>query len=141
MAVGIFEGYLFKATTSGNVFPNEYIAFNTWKTTPNQREEIKAYRDENTRNLTRITASGKKSVFSFETRDNLTLADKMAIQSFFTSNESDASQRKISLTYWNDEENDYKQGEFYRPNITFQIKRVDGSDILYMKVKIELIEY
>ena len=55
-----FEGYLFKKTVTQGTstidvpFPNRYIALDTWSSTPNQREEIKAYRDDNTRDLTRV---------------------------------------------------------------------------------------
>mgnify|MGYP003571472550 CR=1 FL=1 len=136
-----FQGYLFKATDSNQIFPMKYIAYNTWKSTPNQREEIKAYRDDNTRNLTRVTASGTKSVFQFDTRDTITLDEKMEIQAFFTDNESVALERKINITYWNDEENAYKTGAFYRPDIVFQIKHIEGNNIIYSKATIKLIEY
>lgn len=136
-----FQGYLFKATGASAAFPMKYIDETTWESTPNQREELKAYRDDNTRDLTRVTAAGRKTAISFETRSGLHKADKEAIQSYFTSNESDATQRRISLTYWNDEENNYKQGDFYRPNLTFKIKKITGNDIIYDKVKIDLVEY
>ena len=134
-----FNGYLLK---SGNdILPHKYIQLNTWESTPNQREEIKAYRDDNTRNLKRYTAPGKKTAFSFTTIDNLTLAEKEEIQSFFTSHETDSLQRKISLTYWNDEENKYKTAYFYRPNMNFPIKKISGTDITYGELKFEFVEY
>jgi hypothetical protein len=117
-----FEGYLLK---SGNdIFPHKYIEFSSWDSTPNQREEIKAYRDDNTRNLTRVTAAGRKTAIAFKTRDNLTLAEKQEIQNFFTSHETNAAERKIPLTFWNDESNSYMTGDFYRPNIKFPIKTI-----------------
>lgn len=136
-----FKGYLLKAVATNTIFPHQYMALNTWKSTPNQREEIKAYRDENTRDLTRVTAQGRKSVFSFETRENLTLEEKMEIQSFFTSAESDTDQRAIELQFWNDEDNDYDTGTFYRPNCQFPIKLIRDDNIVYGKIKIEGIEY
>lgn len=138
-----FEGYLFKyyGASNSNAFPLQYINESTWDSTPNQREEIKAYRDDNTRDLTRVTAAGRKTIFSFETREGLHLADKQAIQSYFTSHETDADQRKIRLTYWNDEENAYKSGYFYRPNMNFKIKQIKDSDIIYDSLKFEFVEY
>lgn len=136
-----WAGYFLKATANGAIFPNEYINYNSWDSNPNNREEVKAYRDENTRDLTRVTAAGKKSALQFQTRDNLHLIDKIAVQTFFTSAESDASQRKISLQYWNDEENTYKTGVFYRANTHFKIKKVTADDIVYQPVTIDLIEY
>lgn len=142
-----FQGYLFKKTvkvgqSSVSVpFPNQYIALDTWESTPNQREEIKAYRDDNTRDLTRVTAQGKKSTFKFKTRKYLRLADKQAIQKFFTDSEVDANQRKIQLTYWNDESNSYKTGYFYRPNMQFKIYKITQNDIIYDELSFEFIEY
>ncbi len=134
-----FEGYLFK---SGNdIFPHEYIAYETYSTLPNSREEIKAYRDDNTRDLTRITASGTKSSFSFNTRPNLHLADVEKILEFFTSHESSALERKINLTYWNNESLEYKTSDFYRADITFDIKQITDSDIIYKEATISLVEY
>lgn len=134
-----FSGYLLK---SGNdIFPHKYIKLESWDSTPNQREEIKAYRDDNTRNLTRVTASGKKTVFSFATISGLTLSQKQEIQTFFTSHETDSLQRKINLTYWNDEENTYKTGTFYRPNMNFPIKKITSNDIVYGELKFEFVEY
>jgi len=148
-----FEGYLLKAYDENNnlvAFPNKYINESSYRTTPNQREEIKAYRNENTRNLTRVTASGKKTSIEFETRPNLHLSDKKKIQKFFTDNiypntqqsaSESASQRRIKLKYWNDESNSYKDGVFYRTDIQFTIKKITDDDIIYEAVKIELVEY
>lgn len=142
-----WQGYLIKKTvtvgtsTVDVVFPDKYIALESWESTPNQREEIKAYRDDNTRDLTRITAQGKKSVFKFKTRNYLHLAEKQEIQNFFTSSESDPNQRKIYLTIWNEENNDYMSAYFYRPNMKFQIYKITNTDIIYKEFQFELIEY
>lgn len=138
-----FQGYLLKALKNNVVFPHQYIAFKTWKSTPNQREELKAYRDDNTRNLTRITAAGKKSVFSFTIRGPIHLEDKIIIQDWFYNNEetADHEQRKIHLSYWNDEINNYKPGWFYRPNLTFPIIRIEDDDIIYDEIQLDFVEY
>ena len=146
-----WQGYLFKKTEQVGTtvvdvkFPDKYIALESWDSTPNQREEIKAYRDDNTRNLTRITAQGKKSTFSFKTRKYLHLAEKMEIQKFFTDGEQqtggDPNQRKIQLTYWNEEDNAYKTSYFYRPNMKFKIYKISNDDIIYDEMSFELIEY
>lgn len=147
-----FAGYLLKYTytpTGGTAtdvfFPHKYIQLQSWKSTPNQREEIRAYRDENTRNLTRVTASGRKSVFSFKTRPNLHLAEKQEIQDFFTQGESrtggNADERKIRLTFWNEESNSYQSGWFYRPNMEFPIIKITDSDIIYGVLDFSFVEY
>lgn len=140
-----FAGYLFASCDVNfkikQIFPNKYIQYNSWSSTPNQREEIKAYRDDNTRNLTRITAAGKKSVFSFKVRSPLHLEDKIEIQNFFTSAEIDPEQRKVNLIFWDDENNTYKTGSFYRPNMQFPIMKITEDDIIYGELTIECIEY
>jgi hypothetical protein len=142
-----WQGYLIKktvtvgTTTVDVFFPDRYIALESYDCTPNQREEIKAYRDDNTRNLTRITAQGKKTKITFKTRKHLHLAEKMEIQNFFTSSESDPDQRKIYLTVWNDETNDYFSAYFYRPNMKYPIYKISDTDIIYNEFQFELIEY
>lgn len=141
MSASDWKGYFFKATATNQIFPNEYINWASYSSSPNHREEIKAYRDENTRDLTRITAAGRKTSIQFTTRPKLHLADKIAIQTFFTSAESDADQRKINLQFWNDEENIYKTGDFYRPNLDFKIRMITDDDIIYESLTIDLVEY
>lgn len=136
-----FRGYLLKATKTDEVFPLEYIVWEGYKSTPNQREEIKAYRDENSRNLHRITAKGKKTRIDFTIRHNLHLADKKKIQKWFTDAESVSAERKINLEYWNDEDNKYETGDFYRPDIEFTIKEVLENDLIYKELPITLVEY
>jgi len=136
-----WKGYLLKATATGKKFPDKYIALESYSSEPNHREEIKAYRDDNTRNLTRVTAQGTKSSISFTTRDGLHLAEKQEIQKFFTDAESIALERKIHLEYWNDESNSYRTGDFYRPDIKFEMKKISDDDIVYKAITISLIEY
>ena len=139
-----FRGYLLKAVRTNAIFPLKYINYASWSSTPKQREEIKAYRDDNTRNLTRVTADGMKSVFAFETRAGLHLEDKMLIQKFFTDAEDGSEahhQRKVQLEYWNEETNQYETSYFYRPDIQFSIKRIDENDIIYDSLKFDFVEY
>lgn len=136
-----WRGYLLKATATGRIFPNKYIAEESYSSEPNHREEIKAYRDDNTRDLTRVTAEGTKTSITFTTRGNLHLAEKQEIQDFFTSAESIALERKINLEYWNDESNSYQTADFYRPDIKFQMRKISNDDIIYKEITIDLIEY
>lgn len=140
-----FRGYLYKSVKTGQPFPNQYIQFNTFKTTPNQREEIKAYRDDNTRDLTRITAEGKKSTFKHKTRKSLHLNDIIAIQQWFDGAEESTAeaheQRKVELEYWDNENFVYKSGYFYRPNLEFPIIRIEEDDIIYDDYELKFIEY
>lgn len=140
-----FAGYLIGQSKNGvlSKLPLEYIELGSYDSTPNQREEIKAERDDNTRDLIRVTAGGRKSAIHFKTRPNLTLDEKIAFTTWFTSRESNTDERKINLTFWNDEENAYKTGDFYRPNMKFPILRIEEStnNIIYDSLEIDLIEY
>ena len=140
-----FEGYLVASVNnSGNViapFPSEYMAFESYTSAPNQREEIKAYRDDNTRELFRITAEGMKSKIEFKTVKTLHLRDKQAIQSWISGATVDVHQRKVHIKFWDDENNQYKTGYFYIPNMNFPIKRITENDIIYGEIDITFIEY
>ena len=134
-----FRGYLLRSDSG--VFPHEYINYESWDSTPKQREEIKAYRDENTRDLTRITAAGRKSVFQFNTRPKLHLADIERILHWFYDAETNHDQRMMWLEYWNEEDIAYKTGYFYRPDTKFPIKQITGNDIIYRETTINFVEY
>lgn len=136
-----FRGFLLRGDKTNTLFPHQYINLESWNATPKQREEIKAYRDDNTRDLTRITAIGRKSKFTFNTRPNLHLADREAIKKWLDDNISDADQRKIRVTYWDDENCKYDGGEFYIPDITYTIKQISKDDIIYNEMKFTFIEY
>lgn len=136
-----FKGYLLRAVRTDTIFPNDYILYSSWKSTPNQREEIKAYRDDNTRELYRVTAEGQKSVFQFDTIDGLSLQDKINIQNFFTSAEINTKERKVQLEFWNEENNQYSIGYFYRPNMEFTIQNISEDDITYSSLTFEFVEY
>ena len=71
-----FLGYLLKC---GNNTDNSFIEMSTYDSAPNQREEIKAVRDENTRDLLRVTADGMKTAIKFTTIP-MNLADKIKMQ-------------------------------------------------------------
>lgn len=143
-----FEGYLLK---SGNdVLDNKFIDWASYDSSPKQREEIKAERDDNTRDLIRVTAPGMKTAIHFKTRDGLHLADKTAFMNWLSNHYIDATQRRISpLTYWNDESGAYETstaspnggGGFYVSNFKFPIKHITDDDIIYGSVDIDLIEY
>lgn len=139
--MAVFEGYLLKAVATNRVFPHQYIVFGTWETTPNQREEIKAYREENSRDLHRFTAEGRKSTLKFDIRPNLHLADIEAIDNWFKSAESNADERKIEVRFWDDDRHMYRNIVCYQPNPKFKIKRITDNDIIYDGRTIELIEY
>ena len=124
----------------GTIFPHKYIQISTYQTTPSQRQDLDSYQDSKG-NLHRTVVPHDRSKIVFKTMDNLKLAEKQEIQAFFNGAMTNARERKITLAYWNDEDNMYKTGSFYIPDVTYPIKRIMGNDIVYGSVEYHLIEY
>ena len=130
-----YRGYLIKF---GNLaFPNSY--FLEYSSVPDQRMETDAERD-NTGYLYRTTLPDGKTSITFSTHI-LDLDEKINMQQVFQSGVINFTQRKYQVTYWNDETNSYDTGEFYMPDIKYQIMDADETTIRYNPITIELIEY
>lgn len=132
-----FQGWMLKF--GSKVLLNKFLAYNDYTATPNQRSEVEAYRDLNNL-LHRSTSPNFKTKIDFNTRP-MWLPDKIEMQSVFASGLIDRVQRKYKVTYWDDEQNTYKSGVFYMPDIEYKPIRVVGNNILYNKIRIALIEY
>lgn len=130
-----FKGWMIKV--GDRIFPNEYIAINTYNSSPNQRTDQDSYTDGNGM-LQRNILPHTRTKVTFSTPDEMHLEDKIIMQSFFNRDET-------TLTYWNDETNSYREGKFYIADPNFPIKRIidenDNSDIIYGVINLEIIEY
>ena len=122
-------------------FPMTYVAKGGYTCNPNQREEIKAYRDENTRNLTRVTATGHKTSIKLKMLGGLNNAQRKEIRDWFLSHETNANQRKINLWYYDTDTEGYGSGSFYRANIEFTALYVTETDVIWDAFEIELVQY
>lgn len=130
-----YKGYLLKF---GNTeFPNNYFA--EYSSTPDQRMDNDAERDDNG-SLQRSTLPTGKTSITFSTHI-LHLNEKINMQNIINSAIVNTAQRKCYVTYWNDETNSYDIGYFYIPDIEFSVMDADETDILYNPISIELIEY
>lgn len=138
----MFEGWLIKF---GNVvLPNSYLLADGWESTPNQRMESDAYRDANML-LHRETSENFKTTLTLKIKD-MTLEEMSAFKNVIglaTLPESSRRERRVAVTYWNDETLNYCTGEMYMPDITYSIHYVneDECDIEYNSFTLELIEY
>ncbi len=139
---GNFEGWLIKF---GNVqLPNSFLLADGWESTPNQRIEVSAYRDANVY-LHRETSSNYKTKLKLNIRE-MSLIERIAFDnviSLATLSVNDKKQRKVSVTYWNDETLDYSEGAFYITDTTYSHHRVDEEkkDIEYNPFTMTLVEY
>jgi hypothetical protein len=134
-----FEGYLIKFIKSGEIFPTELIALESYKSTPLQRTEIKAYRDSDNY-LRRITSPNFKSKLEFTTI-RLNLAQMRIIRKRLNSAFQNSQQRKLKIKYWDDELLCYREMTAYIPDITYQYKKISSDNIEYMPVSFTFIEY
>lgn len=130
-----YKGYLLKF---GNTeFPNNYFA--EYSSTPDQRMDNDAERDDNG-SLQRSTLPTGKTSITFSTHI-LHLSEKINMQNIINSAIVNTAQRKCYVTYWNDETNSYDSGYFYIPDIEFSVTDASKTDIRYNPISIELIEY
>ena len=74
-----FDNWLIRFVKTGELFPHELIQKDTYQSTPLQRTEIKAYRD-NDNYLHRVTSPNYKTKIEFQTY-KLSLAQLSEIQS------------------------------------------------------------
>ena len=122
-----YNGYLLKF--GNNIMPNKYIT--AFSSTPNQRLETSAERDQNG-TLQRATLPNYKTKISFSTH---------ILQSIINLSMANKLQRKCRVTYWNDETNSYYTSYFYIPDIEYTVMDAEKNDITYQPITVELIEY
>lgn len=138
MAATEWQGYLLKFGTVE--VPLSYIKNEGNTQIPNQREEIKAERDDYTRKLTRVTADGMitKQVFQFR---EMSYKKVKALQNVMKQGLVDAKQRRYNVTYWNLENMQYESGDIYIPDIEYKIARADENDLIIGEFSMTLIGY
>lgn len=125
-----YKGYLIK--TKHGIVPNKYLI--NYSSIPDQEQDINSYTDGN--GLThRTILPHTKSNITFATKPCMDLYEKIEFMQHFP------SRTKVVLTYWNDQINDYKEGNFYIPPISYTVKDADSKTISYDSIPMELIEY
>lgn len=135
-----FIGYLIKVGGSnGTELPMKYIKLDGYNITPNQRMESSAKRAV-TGELVRTTVAHTASKIEFTT-PVLTNSDVDAMMTLFKNNWTSVSERKLKLYYYDMESDSYKEGDFYMPDIKFQIDHIDGNVIYYKDIRVAFIEY
>lgn len=134
-----FDGYLLKL--SGDTLPLKYIYKESYKVTPNRRQDLDPKRDE-TGKLHRNTLSHTASTIEFTTKP-MWNNEMAALMSFIRSRYTNTSEKKVSVKYYCPDTNSYKTGNFYVPDLEFSMNYVDSKKnmILYNSMTIEFIEY
>lgn len=119
--------------------PNKYITSDGYVTTPNQRTELEAYRDADIK-LHRVTSP------NFKTSIQLTLCpmsetEKKEVQSIIENGMINTVERKVDVTYRNEEINSYSEGYFYISDVTYSLIGRYGGENWYKSVTYQLTEY
>ena len=137
-----FKGYLIKlGGENGTPLPLKYMRYETYKITPNQRMDYNSTRDSlGVLHRTVVSHTATKIEFNMPRMDNWAVEDFMRlIRKYWTS----TAERKITLYYYDMENNSYKSGTFYMPDIDFTISNVDEYNgiINYAETRVAFIEY
>lgn len=136
-----FNGYLIKVGESGVEIPVRYIASESYKTTPQQRMEDDAYRD-NTGYLHRVTVPNTPVKIEFNTVP-LYNDDMDALSDILSNAFEVVSERKLKVDFYDTFSHSYKTGYCYVPDIDYTILNIDveNNRILYDGVRIAFIGY
>lgn len=133
-----YKGYLvmFGSLQLPNYFLKAYTS------TPNQRIEKKAWRD-NTEYLQRVTSPNYKTTLNLELMP-MSQAQRDLFDSIKSSGLIDSDQRKYEVTYWNMETSLYASGEFYIPDTQYTLSHIadnDTGEMYYEGFTLEMIQY
>ena len=143
MSASAFQGWLLRNPTTQAEFPHKLIAKDTYQSTPLQRIELKAYRDNNVL-LHRVVSPNYKTKIEFSTIDKLTLAQLQEIHDFLASVNLKKNERKIKLEYWDDELLQYRtMNAVYQTDTTYPVSTISKikRTIKYRAIKFTFIEY
>lgn len=139
MSATDFQGWLIKFPKTNQLFPHELIDKDNYKSTPLQRTELKSYRDNNIL-LHRVTSPNYKSKIEFQTVE-LTLAQLAQIRAILNAAFDNRKERKLRVTYWDDELLDYRTMTAYMTDTTYTVSTISNSSIKYNTIRFSFIEY
>lgn len=118
--------------------PLDCIAFESYKCTRNMLD-LDSYRSE-TGVLLRNALSHRATKIEFTT-PIISASKWMSIRNIISDGYTDSTARELYLKYYNTETDSYSTGRFYRPDIEFNVRHIDGNNIQYNQIRIAFIEY
>ena len=116
--------------------PLDYMAYGTYKSAPAQRQDNDSYVDADGY-LHRNPMPHMRSKLEFETPP-MYERDYRALMDGIIANYIVAIERKVHLTYYNEEYDRYDEGDFYLPG-TIEVNMLNKE--IYDKNRIGFIEY
>lgn len=118
---------------------DEYIKRSSLDITPNQRQDLDSYRDaDGVLHRTVLNHTATKIEFETTYLNNTKMAEFTGI---LNSNFTSSLERKLSVTYYDAEHNDYKSGTFYVPDFSFKPYLKKGTYLQWEPVRFAFIEY
>lgn len=139
MSATDFQGWLIKFPKTNQLFPHELIDKDNYKSTPLQRTELKSYRDNNIL-LHRVTSPNYKSKIEFQTL-KINLAQLAQIRTVLDAAFDNRKERKLRVTYWDDELLAYRTMTAYMTDTTYTVSTISDSSIKYNTIRFSFIEY
>lgn len=134
-----FSGWLIKV--GGAEIALKYIAYQTYKVTPDQMLDLEAERDA-TGILHRNVVENAPSKIEFST-PVMTSADVDTLNGIINGAFTDEASRTLEIDYFNPRTNSYGSGTFYMPDIEYTIRSIDttANTLLYEPIRLAFIEY
>lgn len=122
-------------------FPLSFVYKDSYKISPNRRMDLDSSRNANGV-LMRTVLDHAPSTISFQTKPMFN-QDVKRLMDFIRSHYINENEKKVLLTYYCPDLDDYRTGEFYIPDIEFPIMEVDvkKKKIRYDSISLEFIEY
>lgn len=136
-----FDGNLLKVGTY--TFPLDFIKADTFVIAPNQRQDLDSGVDADADGeLIRQVLPHTRTKIEFNI-PCLHYKQKQELMRNLKSQYLNYGERRVPVTYFDDENDEYKTGIFYMPDIQWQYKMVDkkNADILYNETRVAFIEY
>ena len=143
MSATDFQGWLIRNPNTHAEFPHRLIAKDSYQSTPLQRSDLKAYRD-NSNLLHRVVSPNYKTKIEFSTIDKITQHQLQDIQNFFAGALINYKERKVTLEYWDDELLQYRtMSATYQTDTTYPVSTISRilRRIKYRPIKFTFIEY
>lgn len=123
-------------------FPEDYIFKESYNIVPNQKQDINSRLAANYV-LKRRVAKHRRSKIEWNLIPEIDNDELYQLQRLFLDNILNEDEENVKLRYFNPKKNDYEEGIFYQPDITYVIKRTDqaAQKVIYASTRFAAIEY
>jgi hypothetical protein len=136
--MGEFKGYFITSSKAGK-FPEKYINYDTYKSTPDSISELNSSVNSNNV-LVRKTAKNRRSKIEFNTRP-ITDTELAEIWAWIESNITNKLEDRLDIIAWNERRHCYMKYDVYVPDITYSGKGINDTGIKYDSIRFAFITY